>query len=178
MLEQDTVPGMAHIVELGSPAPRAGHGQIHVVGKRAKLIDVTVQFMREPPWMAGRLGHWAAVEVGVGIEPGSEGLIDGLHEGDGFASGVLGRADRRNGVIEVAVARGAVADNQVGGGESYVLPNHHLGVIKVEDQPTHETGPIDLHVGVANGVFPGPHAGRPSCRQSNAAGMALLSAHD
>ena len=153
------MPRMAHLVELRPLAPRAGHSQVHVVGQLPQFVDVGVQLVRQPPRMAGRLGHGAAVEVSVGIEPGSEGLVDGLHVRDGLAAGGLGRADRGNRVVEVAVAALAVADDQVGSGKPSVLPDHRLGVVEVEDQPAHEAGPIDLHVGVANGVFARPDAG-------------------
>ena len=114
--------------------------------------------MREPPRMAGRLGYRTAVEVCVGIEPGSESLIDGFHVYDGLAAGVLSRADRGNGVIEVATARGAIAHDQVRSGKSSFFPNHRIVVVKVEDQPAYKTGPIDLHVGVVNCVFARPDA--------------------
>src|SRR5215203_3509460 len=99
------------------------------------------------------------MEVHVSLEPSRERLVDGLHIGYGFWPGRFSRADRRNRVVVVRMAVLAVPHDQVRCRKSDGFPLCSLAVVEIENQPAHEPWAIDLHVRIADGIFPRPDAG-------------------
>lgn len=160
LLEQDAVARVAGLFELWPLVPWAGHVQLYVVGQLAELVDVVVQFVREPPGMTGSFGHRPGMEVRIGIKPRGKGGIDCLHIRDRLGARMGRRADRRDGIVKVAMAAGAIANDQVRCGKACVFPDHRMPVVEIEDQPAHHAWAVDLHVGIADRVLARPDPGR------------------
>ncbi|RMU80895.1 hypothetical protein ALP22_200134 [Pseudomonas coronafaciens pv. porri] len=159
LLEQDAVPGMAHLVKLGACGPRLD-GQLHCACQLAQFVHVAVKFSRFPPRVTGCFGDRATVIVHVRVEASGKRGIDRLHVLNRLGPCVLGGAHGRDSIEQLGMAALAVAHHQIRRGQPGIVPSQGVGMVQVEHQPGHHAGAIDLHIGVTQRVFTRTNAGR------------------
>ncbi|MNJ38831.1 hypothetical protein D3C77_336880 [compost metagenome] len=113
VLEQHTVPRVGRRFVVWSFAPWGDRLQVYALGQVGQLVDVVMQFLGLPPWMARRLSDWAAVVIGIGIERRHKSLVDGFQVVNGPTACVVGSTYRDDGVIEVCSACTSIAHYEI-----------------------------------------------------------------
>jgi hypothetical protein len=84
--------------------------------------------------MARRFRYGPAISR-ISIQPHSEGIVDRIHESNGFGASILSSQNRLYCVEQMSLTVSTIPHNQVRRGQILVLPDCGVRMIKVKDQP-------------------------------------------